>query len=164
MLGCAPHVKDVNLVFADLNELCIFFGQHYTLEKVELTQSELTEHLSTLNEREQDEFLHLYRKVSDIRTKCTEFVDERTKTKKITTTQLFNLIALARDHLFIDTANILDTSCNTVPNKTRKENDDCHGCSISVNGFTPEDGWAWGGKSRKSGRKTRRKTRRKAKR
>ena len=85
--------------------------------------------------------------------------NERDSTKIITTTQIFNLIALSKKYLHTNVANILDLSCNVVPLINKSDvSDNCNGFSISGNCYTPEDDWAYGGTKRKT--KSQRKTRR----
>ncbi len=175
VLGRVCDAQEINIVSCNLFGLCIFFCQNYTTYPFEElytnTDSYNTDsyktnsykYMESLNEEEKSVFLSVHAKILDILDTCSEFITERDERKKITTTQIFKLIALARDHLSIDKANILDTSCNVVYCRTSDPNDSCHGCSVSANGFTPAEDVAWGGKSKKRRKSKSKRTRRKRK-
>lgn len=162
VLGRVCDAQEINIVSCNLFGLCNFFCQNYTTYPFEDLFTRITdvsyidEYMESLNEKEKSVFLSIHAKILDIHDKCFEFITKRDEREKITTTQIFNLIALARDHLSIDKANILDTSCNVVYCKTSDPNDSCHGCSVSANGFTPAEDVAWGGKTKRKRRKSKR--------
>ncbi len=122
----------------------------YASGAIEAAQMNLTQeqrlYFNTVKER-----------VIKINTVCSKFVKERSP--EITTTQIFDLIALAKDCLNVTRANILDLSCSVVERKNTDECDDCDGYSINGNCVTPT--LAWGGKFKRT--KRRKPTKRKLK-
>ena len=90
--------------------------------------------------------------VKKIYEKCFEFImyrtDEQIKTRRITTTHIFDLIALSKEYLNVDYANIIDLSCSVVPFKNKDPTDNCDGFSINGNCFDPK-GYAYGGNKTK---------------
>lgn len=89
---------------------------------------------------------------------CSEFIDERDKNKIITTTQLFNLIGLAKRLSMIDKVNILDTACNVVKKVVPDSETTLKYYSVNGNGYTPTR--AFGGRKRKTRKKLRERYRR----
>lgn len=85
---------------------------------------------------------------------CQDFINKRDSLKKITTTQLFDLIAIARDNLHINKVNILDQSCNFV----KDENGHAVFLGLIHKYETPNT--IYGGKSRKKSNLTKKLKRR----
>ena len=95
----------------------------------------------------QDEYYEIQHHVTYIGEKCKLFIDTRNSTRRISTTQIFDLISLAKTYLNINAANILDLSCNVVSSINPDDTcDTCDTFSISGNCYVPEEGWAYGGK------------------
>lgn len=79
---------------------------------------------------------------------CVKFIEYRHTHRRITTTHIFDLIALSKEYLNVDYANIIDLSCSVVPFKSDDPADNCDGFSINGNCFDPT-GYAYGGKKTK---------------
>lgn len=79
---------------------------------------------------------------------CEKFITYRDKYTRITTSHIFDLIALSKEYLNVDYANIIDLSCSVVPFKNKDPTDNCDGFSINGNCFDPK-GYAYGGNKTK---------------
>lgn len=161
----STHDNEIDIATCSFYELCNFFKIKYPFISEE-KGFDVDKYLVYIRSLKLDEQRALQHFALNIINKLITILSERRH--RITTSFIFDLIAIARDHLGITKANILDLSCNVVKKitlhgldasaeeKQSDLDDTCEGFSINGNCVRPIR--AWGGKTK---RKRKRKTKRK---
>ncbi len=159
----STHDNEIDIAKCTIYELCSFFKINYPFILEEGFSPEVFKtYLKILIPEKQKELIIF---IKSVMSKLLLIIQSSEK-KRLNTTHIFDLIAIARDHLGITKTNILDASCNVVQKIKRDGlsaeeiqsdlDDTCDGYSISGNCVTPPDHFAWGGKTKRKRKRTNR--------